>query len=423
MPSGSSFSALTVLDVNEFWSPSGGGVRRYHLQKMAYFRAIGAAATDGSGVRHVMVMPDAAARTEETGPATVIEHVPAFKFPGNWEYRLCPATATLRDVIRRHRPDVIEIGSPYLLPHRIRRALRGLPADETRPRLVGFWHADFPVTYIGRFFYRFGAAVGRFAESLAWRYARAVYNRFDAVLVPSQVILERLRANGIANLHHMPLGVDAGTFTPARRDEARVQELKAGLPERLTIFFGHRFAEEKGLRTLLKAYPELCRRLGHEPAIVFAGTGPDLDRVQAAVAAHAHLRYIGFVRDPAEMAAWYASCDMGLALSGWETFGLSIVEALACGQILVGADQGAAREHIEQSGAGLTVPVADPEALAAAVETLWRDRARWPQRSARAREYARGLTWERCFARETEVYREIAGDDQKSKIKNQKSEA
>src|SRR5690606_11450028 len=179
-------------------------------------------------------------------------------------------TATLRDVIRRHRPDVIEIGSPYLLPHRIRRALRGLPAGASRPRLVGFWHADFPVTYIGRFFSRFGAATGRFAEGLAWRYARAVYNRFDAVLVPSRVILERLRAHGIRNLHHVPLGVDAETFTPARRDEARVRELKAGLPERLTIFFGHRFAEEKGLRTLLKAYPEMCRRLGHEPAIVFA---------------------------------------------------------------------------------------------------------------------------------------------------------
>src|SRR5690606_37752646 len=148
----------------------------------------------------------------------------------------------------------------------------------------------------------------------------------------------------------------------------------------------------------------LCARLGHEPEVVFAGTGPDLDRVHAAVHAHPHMQYIGFVRDPADMAAWYASCDMGLALSGWETFGLSIVEALACGQILVGADQGAAREHVEQSGAGVTVPVANPDALAAAVEFLWNDRANWPERSRRAVEYARGLTWERCFEREADIY-------------------
>src|SRR5690606_29310850 len=306
-----------------FWSPSGGGVRRYHLQKMAYFRSRAeTGARPDARVRHVMVMPGTHARTEETGPGTAIEHVPAFKFPGNWEYRLCPSVAALRAVIRKHRPDVIEIGSPYLLPGRIRAALRGTGLS---PRVVGFWHADFPVTYVRRFFMRFGRLSGRTAENLAWAFARKQYAKMDAIFVPSRVILERLQRRGLKNLHHVPLGVETATFHPERRDDARASALKAGLPERLTIFFGHRFAEEKGLRTFLKAYPRLCARLGHEPAVVFAGTGPDLDRVQAAVHAHPHMQYIGFVREPADMAAWYASCDMGLALSGWETFGLSIV--------------------------------------------------------------------------------------------------
>lgn len=391
---------LRILDVNEFWSPSGGGVRRYHLQKMAYFR-------ERSDTLHVMVMPGAekAPRTERTGPRSFIEHVPAFKFPGNWEYRLCPSVATLRAAIVKHKPDVIEIGSPYLLPGRIRAALRG---TGLKPALVGFWHADFPVTYIERFFGKFGKAAGRGAAALAWAYARRRYNRMDAVFVSSRVILERMHRHGIRNLHHVPLGVDIDVFRPDRRDDARARELKAGLPERLTIFFGHRFSEEKGLRTLLAAYPSLCARLGHEPAVVFAGTGPDLDRVRAALARHPHMRYIGFVREPAEMAAWYASTDMGLALSGWETFGLSIVEALACGQILVAADQGAAREHAEHSGAGLTVRVADPAALVDAIDALWRDRASWPLRAEMAVNYAQALTWERCFDKEADIYGEIA---------------
>ncbi len=388
---------LTILDVNEFWSPSGGGVRRYHLEKMAHFR-------EHVDVRYVFAMPNDHARTEQIGPNAFIEHVRAFKFPGNWEYRLAPPVSALRAIIQKHRPDVIEIGSPYLLPGRIRKALRGL---DVRPKLVGFWHADFPVTYVGRYFSRFGGAVGRFAESMAWRYARRQYNRMDAVLVPSTVILDRMQARGVRNLRHVALGVDTRVFTPEKRDAARAEELRGGLPERLTIFFGHRFAEEKGLRTFLAAYPEMCRRLGHEPAVVFAGTGPDLDRVRAAVARHPHMRHIGFVRGPEEMAAWYASCDMGLALSGWETFGLSIAEALACGQVLIAADQGAAREHVERSGAGLTVPVADPKALAEAVERLWHDRASWPDRSRKAVEYARGMTWEKCFERELEVYRAV----------------
>ena len=376
-------------------------MRRYHLQKMEYFRK-------ASGVRYAFLMPGSEARDEILSESAVIEHVPAFKFPGNWEYRLAPGTAALRDSLLKHRPDVIEVGSPYLLPGRIRRLVKSLPVA-ARPKVVGFWHADFPVTYVGRFFARCGALAGAFAESLAWRFARFQYNRMDAVFVPSRVILERLRANGVRNLHHVPLGVDSENFTPARRDEARVLDLTGGMPGRLTIFFGHRFAEEKGLRTFLKAYPDICRRLGHEPAVVFAGTGPDLDRVEAAVKQYPHMRYIGFVRDPADMAAWYASCEMGLALSGWETFGLSILEAMACGQTLVAANQGAAREHIEASGAGLAIPVADAGALAAAVETLHRDTAGREERARRAVEYARSRTWDNCFDRELELYRALAG--------------
>jgi glycosyltransferase involved in cell wall biosynthesis len=390
---------LRILDCNEFWSPSGGGVRRYHLQKMAYFR-------NRTDTIQVMVMPgpEAKARTEQTSPTAFIEHVPAFKFPGNWEYRLCPSVATLRAALVKHKPDVIEIGSPYLMPGRVRAALRGTGLT---PKIVGFWHADFPVTYVERFFGKFGKTIGRWAASMAWVFARHQYNRMDAVFASSHVIIERMLRHGIRTIHYVPLGVDITTFNPARRDEARALELKAGMPERLTIFFGHRFAEEKGLRTFLAAYPLLCARLGHEPAVAFAGTGPDLARVQAAATRYPHIRYIGFVRSPEEMAAWYASCDMGLALSGWETFGLSIVEALACGQILVAADQGAAREHAERSGAGLTIPVANPEALVDAIVTLWNDRASWPERSRKAVTYAQELTWEACFARECALYREL----------------
>ncbi len=389
---------LSILDCNNFWSPSGGGVRRYHLQKLDYFRKHPA-------IHYVFLMPDNHRRTEALDAHTVIEHVPAFKAPGNWEYRFVLKSRLLREVIEKHRPDVIEIGSPYIMPFMVRRALRGL---SWQPKVVGFWHADFPVTYVGRFFARFGNFAGKLFESLAWSYARLHYNRMHGIFVPSRFILERMRERGMRNLQYVPLGVDTESFSPQRRSEARVRELKAGLPERLTIFFGHRFMEEKGLRTFLKAYPELCRRLGHEPAVVFAGTGPDLELVEQAAIKHAHVRYIGFVRDPKDMAVWYASCEMGLALSGWETFGLSILEAMASGQVLVGANLGAAREHIEKSGAGIVIPVSDAEALVEAIVKLYHssDKA---EKSRLAMEYSQGLTWDNCFSHEVDLYHEITG--------------
>lgn len=388
---------LRVLDCNEFWSPSGGGVRRYHLEKIERFRA-------RDDIHYVFAMPDAATRTETLNGTTAIEHVRGFKFPGNWEYRMVLNPFALRRLFVKHRPDIIEIGSPYLMPWLVRLALAGL---DFRPRLVGFWHADFPVTYIGRFFVRFGRLPGKTAETLAWAYARGVYNRMDAVFVASRFILDRMVRRGLKNLHYVPLGVDTDTFHPDNRDAAWMETLRDGRPDRLILFFGHRFCEEKGLRTFLEAYPRLCRLLGQEPAVVFAGTGPDRDRVEAAVKAHPRLRNLGYVGQPHEMARLYASCDIGLMLSGWETFGLAVLEAMASGTLVIGADQGGTREHVEASRAGLTFRVGDPESLAQAIARLHRiEDGEDRRRSGRA--YAEGLTWDACFRREKDLYASLA---------------
>ncbi len=43
------------------------------------------------------------------------------------------------------------------------------------------------------------------------------------------------------------------------------------------------------------------------------------------IASLSHLHYLGYISDKKEMARFHASCGVGLALSGWETFGLSIL--------------------------------------------------------------------------------------------------
>ncbi len=71
------------------------------------------------------------------------------------------------------------------------------------------------------------------------------------------------------------------------------------------------------------------------------------------------------------MARHYASVDLGLALSGWETFGLSILESMACGNAQIGASTGAAAEHIRESGAGVVLKERTPQALADAIVELY----------------------------------------------------
>lgn len=392
---------LTILDCNNFWSPSGGGVRRYHLERMAFYRNL-------PGVRLVFLMQDSRTFTEEISPSLVIEHVTAFKIPGEWDYRFIYNPSVIRRYLKKHSPDLVEVGSPYWLPIAVRWACRGLPKV---PHLLGFWHADFPVTYVKRGFSHIHPLLGKWGESLAWAYSRWAFCKYKAIQVSSCEVMARMLDRGLHMLHWVPLGVDVELFHPRKRDESLVQKLKAGNPDRLTIFFPHRLTEEKGVPTLLAAYPILCEKLGIEPAIVFASIGPYKEQVLEAAKRWPHIQYIGFVNGAEEMARWYASTDMGLALSAWETFGLSILEGMASGQVFVGANQGAAKEHVESSGCGHVVPQDHPQALADAIVDIVNSRSIHGC-SHKARAFAEQFTWKACFERQRQLYDSImAGVD------------
>ena len=163
---------------------------------------------------------------------------------------------------------------------------------------------------------------------------------------------------------------------------------------------------------MLGAYPLIAEKLGCEPALVFAGTGPYLPQVEEAVQKHSHIQYAGFISSIDEMARHYASVDMGLALSGWETFGLSILESMACGNAQIGASTGAAAEHVQNSGAGIVLKKRTPEALANAIVELYRSDL--SQKKANARTYAEKFSWNDCFKRQLDLYKQIYNQKRKS---------
>ncbi|MDR1759217.1 MAG: glycosyltransferase [Fibrobacter sp.] len=383
----------TIVDFNNFWSPSGGGVRRYHLERMKFYE-------NRSDTLLVFAMPDSRTYTEVISHSLVIEHIKAFRFRGKWEYRFIWKQSSIRPVLKKYQPDIIEVGSPYILPQAVRKAAKKVSPQS---KFTAFWHADFPVTYVRRYFekwhLRFIAPV---MEKLAFAYARKSFKGYSLIQVSSREIMERLEKNMKNTFAWIPLGCDIETFNPNHADPELTQELKAGEPERLTAFFPHRFCDEKGLHLLLKAYPLISKALGTEPAIIFAGTGPDLPEVEEAVKQYKHICYKGFLTSTKMMARFYASVEIGFALSGWETFGLSILESMASGNALVSAPTGAAAEHARESRAGVLIEKYTPEALCEAVVKLTQSNLREKQKKARA--YAEKFSWVTCFERQLAAY-------------------
>jgi alpha-1,6-mannosyltransferase len=186
---------------------------------------------------------------------------------------------------------------------------------------------------------------------------RALARDFDRVVVTTRYSAGEWAATS-ARLVTVPLGVDLETFTPP---EGRP---KPGPVIRL-IHAG-RMSREKYPQLAIAATAELHRR-GVPVELTVAGTGPHLAWLREQ-AEEAPVRFLGYVDGRDELAHLYGAADISLSVAPTETFGLAVLEALACGTPVVTADQGGARELVDDTCAEWGA--ARASALADAVERL-----------------------------------------------------
>ena len=169
----------------------------------------------------------------------------------------------------------------------------------------------------------------------------------------------------------------------------RVAALRArlGVAGRTLIGFAGRFVEEKRPDVLLRALPAIAREYPTVTAI-FAGQqeiGYErfFERHRPLVAAAGdRVRFVGLLEDAAELAAYYAACDVLALPSATECFGLVQAEAMLCGTPVVATDIPGARLPVRLTGMGSLVPPGDPEALAAAICAVLRDPERFRRPAA-----------------------------------------
>lgn len=146
---------------------------------------------------------------------------------------------------------------------------------------------------------------------------------------------------------------------------------------------------------------EAVARLAHQgvPArLVIAGRGDDEPRLRALVdrlGIGQRVTFEGFVSEARKRELLRRSWATVLP-SPKEGWGITNVEAAACGTPAVASDAPGLRESVVHGRTGLLVPHGDMGALATALGSLARDRARVEALGRAAREFALGFTWERA---------------------------
>jgi alpha-1,6-mannosyltransferase len=367
-------------DVTQSWSAVGGGVGTYLRHKRQHI-------LQTMPHRHLLIVPGPRDDVVEEERAITVT-IASPRVPGSPKYRLMLRNRAVREALERFKPDLIECQDAYNLPW----AAIGHAKKHPVTALVAAYMTDFPTVYVERPFRKvIGKTLAGAASRLCYWYCGKLYSRFDGMFALSaNGGLTKLQSLGLDRIEVVPLGVELGDFSPARRDPQLRRKLGIGDAQPLLIYAG-RLDGEKRAQLLVDAFALLPRELGAH--LVLIGDGPLRDSMRELNDPRIHAP--GYVRDRSELARWLASADLYVSGMADETFGVSIVEAQASGLPVVGVAAGAMVDRVT-SEIGRLGPVDDAPAMAHNIIDLWTsDRAAIREI---AQQHARQYSWDRSMS-------------------------
>ena len=260
-------------------------------------------------------------------------------------------------------------------------------------RLIHFLQAERPAVFHANLSWpracKYGllaAATARVPAIIAWEHSlgppsaprRSIYlQRLISAGVHNYVAVSEALARHLVQLYRLPAKkvrvVHNGLVTEpfARPVNAGLRSRLAGRPARPVVLTTARLDEAKGHRFLLQA---AC--LVPEARFVFAGSGPEREALEAQAQALGLAERVTFLGYRADIPDLLAASDVFVLPSLAESFGLSVLEAMAATRPVVATAVGGLPELVKDDVTGVLVPPADSTALAGAIRALLADPAR-----------------------------------------------
>ena len=290
-----------------------------------------------------------------------------------------PSRRALLRAWRERRPDVVHIATEGPLGWSALAAARklGLPVASDFHTNFHAYSRHYGVSWLAR-------------PVAAW--LRRFHNRADCTMVPTDEMARDLAGLGFERLRVVGRGVNAATFSPAKRRAALRVQWGAD-DTALVALCVSRFAPEKNFPLVIEAY-EAMRRANPSTKLVLVGDGPLLAGLRRANTGSV----IAGRLVNGELSAHYASADVFLFPSVTETFGNVTLEAMASGLAVVAYRYAAARQHLEHGRSGLLAEPGDRAGFIAQAERLAREPGLARELGCAARAAAEPISWERITA-------------------------
>jgi len=236
---------------------------------------------------------------------------------------------------------------------------------------------------------------------LVQAFLKGVRGRIDCCTAVSQAAKELVSRYFPGKYEIVPNGVDTTFFKPVekRPDSFPVKNCP------LILFVG-RGEPRKGLQVLLESFRKL---LGDIPSckLVIVGEGHSKEKYISTYSLPKDSLFVpGFLPDE-EMRVFYSLADVFCAPAlGGESFGLVLLEAMACGTPVVVSDIPGYREVVDATGGGILFKKGDAESLYHALIDVLTDEKLRVELGRRGLEGAQGFSWSSIADRVEKIYME-----------------
>ncbi len=297
-------------------------------------------------------------------------------------------------------------------PRYYRRHLSGMAfdivvEDLNKVPLFTPWWADAPVVLLCHHLFgttAFHAGPAPLAAA-TWLLERPIPRVFRDV--PTIAVSESTRADlaerGLpaGQIEVVTNGIDVRRFTP---------EPAGRRFDRPTILYLGRLKRYKRVDLVIEAVARLGEA-GTDVELLVGGTGDqaeELHDLAGLLDVADRVRFLGYVSEDDKLelmrTAW-----IHVLVSEKEGWGISNLEAAACGTPSVAADAPGLRESVVDGVTGLLVPPDDPDALAAAMRSLIEDPARRDAMGREARRFSERFTWDAAADAFEDVLNRVVG--------------
>ena len=251
--------------------------------------------------------------------------IPLFLYPDvHWAF------PRLREVVldlAAFRPDVVHVATEFAMGLAGTKAARQLQVP-----VIASSHTDYD-----KYAQRYGVP---WVLRVGWIYLRWFYGHAYRVLCPSRIYEHHLHRRGVYHTGLWTRGVDLEAFNPLHRSEAYRRRFGVGPNDLLVTYIG-RVSKEKDLLVLIEAW-RLLRAVRGNAQLVLVGQGPLVEILNRRSIPGVHLTGL---MSGQELSEAYASADLFVFPSATETFGNSLLEAMASGLPSLAVSAGGVLEY------------------------------------------------------------------------------